>query len=252
MDDCFASVRGSALRVTSLSPRGSLLDTIEYATCKAVSKVSIDPVAESGGNEVQRSPVDEPRLHLITNEQLVRFNVDTAFLKVDPGVLTVMTGVPVVLDYFGNAVGFDATTRLPVKSFALEVWSKLTGKQAIPRRWGYTLFPFLRGGYISGVTFDGGLASFSVKGAKTQRHSKWGVGPWDVYGPYQRLEAPVSRNGHYRMITTTLAPPAPVNGIQTFLDVIYGGDAAGSTADVINGGNAPTTTPWIIDGGTAS
>lgn len=252
MSDCFAMVRGSVFRATSLSARGSYGEPVEFAVSKSASSIRIDEVTDSGNNEVVKTDIDEARLHLITNEQTVRFTAETRLLKVDPGLLTIMTGVPVVYDAFGNVVGFDSTTRLPVKSFALEVWSKLSGKQATPRRWGYTLFPFLRGGYLSGVTFDGGLASFTVKGAKTQRRSRWGVGPWDVYGPYQRLEVPVSRNTHWRSITTTLAPPTPVNGVQTYSDIIYGGTAAVTSADVIYGGTAAVTTPWIIDGGTAS
>lgn len=245
-------VRGSAVRATSLTARGSVEDIVRFASSKAVATVTIDVVSDAGGSELIKTDIDEPRLHLIRNEQTVRYTTETRLLKVDAGVLTLMTGVPVVLDAFGDVVGFDADTRLPVKSFALEVWSRLAGAQDSPRRWGYTLFPFLRGGYISGVTFDGGLASFTVKGAKTQRRSRWGVGPWDVYGPYQRLETPVSGNTHWRSITTTLAPPAQVFGVQTFDDVIYGGNAATTSADVIDGGNAAFTTPWIIDGGTAS
>jgi hypothetical protein len=181
-------------------------------------------------------------------------------------------------------VGFDVGTTLRATSFALEVWSKLDGASAKPRalgfdevpfdttpfdtpaaggagcrdgrRWGYTLFPFLRGGRLSGFKFANGLVSFNLIGAQTRRNSGWGVGPYDLTGPFQRLVTPVSRNTSWRMFVTEAAPPAETCGIQYLVpDVLDNGTAANPMPDpdaplTVDAGGA-STEPWIIDGGRA-
>jgi hypothetical protein len=183
-----------------------------------------------------------------------------------------------------TAVGFDVGTLVRAPSFALEVWSKLDGASAKPRalgfdevpfdttgfdmpvpnpggcreggRWGYTLFPFLRGGRLSGFKFANGRVSFNLIGAQTRRNPGWGVGPYDLTGPFQRLETPVSRNTSWRMFITEAAPPAEQCGIQYLVpDVLDNGTAANPMPDpgaplLVDAGGA-STEAWIIDGGRA-
>lgn len=191
----------------------------------------------------------------------------------------------------GDIIGFDSGTRLAPKSFALEVWSKLAGGACTvssspgegtefgfgeggfdegpfgeaysgdttdtltERQWGYTLFPHLRGGILGGFKFDGGLVSFTLRGAQTRRASQWGVGPHDIEGPHERLTSPVSRNLSWRMFVTTGAPPTEQCGIQETTDVLDNGTAAEPMPDpyaalAVDAGGAETAA-HIIDGGRA-
>ena len=273
---CYAMVRGSGIRLTDLDSTGRFsAEEIRYATSKSVVSIQINEVTESGGNELIRNDEDEPRLHFVTNDTMVRFDADINFLRCDPEILQLITGVQLAYNASGDIVGFDATTRLPAKSFALEVWSRLTGVACIAdavaegfgqfnfgegsfgedepaltgRPYGYTLFPFLKGGTVGGFVFSNGLVSFNVKGARTQRGSKWGVGPYDLEGPFMRLLEPGSRNTAWRSFVTTAQPPQAFPGVGTFEDIIYGGDVFGSSPDILNGN--PDGGPWIVDGGGA-
>lgn len=270
---CYAMVRGSAIRVTGLGSRGQVPDTIQFATSKSVVRVQVNEVTESASNELLRNEDDEARIKFTRPAQTIRYTVDVDFLRVDPGVLALMTGQPVVLDDTGDVVGFDAKTRVLPASFGLEVWSKLEGGGACivsvgfgegpfgltpfggdemaTAQYGYTLFPFLKGGRISGFSFDGGLVSFNLRGAQTRKASRWGVGPHDLEGVHKRLLKVVSRNSSFQNFITPAAPPVEACGLQETEDVIYGGDAASTTSGVIDG-EFVETSPWIIEGGGAA
>lgn len=249
---CYAMVRGSAIRVTGLTDIGSLPEQIPFAVSKAVAKVQINEITEGGSNELVKTEDDESRLHFVNPAEMIRYTADINFLRVDPGMFSLVAGVGVVTNAAGDVTGFDAVPRKPATSFALEVWSQIAGNGCSDgeRQYGYTLLPYLRGGVLSGFTFQNGLVSFDLLGAKTRRMPRWGVGPYDLTGPGQRLDGPVSRNTMYRTMLSTAPPPAVTCGIETFEDVVDGGDAFFTSAGVIDG-EFVETSPWILDGGQA-
>lgn len=270
--ECYAMVRGSALRVTGLSPCGSVPDPIPSAVSKSVSRVEINEVTEAGSNELLRNDVEEPRLHFVRSEETVRYTADISFLRVDPGILSLVSGVPLVYGPGGGygfgegpfgetpfgvggsaVVGFDADLRVPATAFAMEVWSNLSGANCADgqRRYGYTLFPYLRGGVLSGFQFANGLVSFTLLGAQTRRGSKWGIGPYDLEGPWARLTSEVSGNTSWRTFVTTSAPPEQSDGIVWFRDIIDNGDADHVSSDIIDGQTVITSSD-IIEGGSAA
>lgn len=237
---CYAQVRGSAVRVTGLDRCGQLLDGgSPYAVSRSVAKITINEISDGGGHELLRTPEDEPRLHLVKNAETIRYTADVEFLRVDPGIINLVTGLPTVLNAAGEIAGFDADTRIPAQSFAMEVWSKIAGGDACntteatvmvgfghgpfghrpfghgetvevtgSRQYGYTLFPWLKGGVLSGFTFANGLVSFNLLGAKIQKGTNWGVGPYPT-----TMHGGVSRNTQWRNILTIDAPPAQTNGV---------------------------------------
>lgn len=275
---CYAQVRGSSLRVTGLSRKGRLDSAgAPYAVSRSVAKVTINEVTESGGNELLRTPDDEPRIHFVKPDQTIRYTVDIDFLRVDPGMLSLVTGMPLAHNALGEVVGFNADTRLPAKSFALEVWSKIAGSRCLPGepgpdvtkgfgnmpfgtggfgagvtypdwsgrpQYGYSLFPWLKGGTLSGFVFSNGLVSFNLRNAKAQKGNHWGSGPYPstVYGG-------VSRNAMWRNILTIDAPPAQTDGIIT--DSIDGGTASFTSADTLDGEFVATSSDRV-EGGSAA
>lgn len=255
---CYAMVRGSAIRVTALGSRGRVTSPVRYAASKAVAKISLTEVTATGSNEIVRTPEDEPRLKMIRPATTIRFLADIQLLRVDPAVLNMVTGTPVVMNASGDVVGFDSGPRNITTSFALEVWSKLAGTRCDDGSpaWGYTLVPFLRGGTVGDFKFENGLVSFNVVKAQTRRRSRWGVGPHNLTGDYERLLTPVSGNLHYTQFVTGAVPPVQIDGTVEFDDVLSNGNAANPmpipTAPlVVSGGNAASTSPWIISGGQA-
>lgn len=275
--ECFTPVRGSGIRITGLTDRGALPEIVPYATSKSVVRVGITEVTDPAKNEALRNPENARRLRLTKAAKTIRNIVDVDFLRVDPGVLSLVAGVDLVYRpdpeglgfgegefggmYFGgplgDLVGFDVGTRLNAVSFALEVWTKLAGQRCADGTplWGYTLFPYLRGGRVSGFTFENGLVSFNLRGAQTRRVSRWGVGPHDMTGPFERLISPVSRNTASRTFMTTAPPPAQANGIQYLgVDIISNGTPANpmpypDAPFILNGGTPADAGPYIISGG---
>ena len=253
---CYAQVRGSALRVTKLTNVGSVTEPIQYAVSKSAARVVVNEVNEDNFNEMVRSDPtaqDERRLFLTKPGGTVRYTTDVDFIRVDPGVLTLVSGVPLVLNAHGDVAGFDSKSKLRAVSFGLEVWTRLAGAECTlsgEREWGYTALPFLRGGYLSGFEFANGLVSFNLRGAQTRKVSRWGVGPFDLYGVHERLLSLVSRNTMLINFAGPIQPPAQVEGVQTTTDVIEGGSAASTSPDVVDG-EFVATSPWIIDGGRA-
>ena len=155
----------------------------------------------------------------------------------------------------GINAGIDIATHRKPASFGLEVWSKLAGQRCADGmpKWGYTVFPHLRGGKITGIRFANGLVSFRVEGAQTRRTGRWGVGPHDLEGLFQRLLGPVSRNTGWRMQVSSAAPPEITDGILFGIDVLDNGTPSDPMPDpeaplVVDAGGVETD-PWIIDGG---
>lgn len=311
-------VRGAALRVTGLGPRGQVPDTVQYAVSKSVSKVVINEMTDAGQSERLRTNEDKTRLMFIRPEKTIRYTVDIDFLRVDPGVLSLVAGVPLVYAHAAgfdelpfdispfdsisvqDVRGFDSVTRRPAKAFGLEVWTRLAGvacgddvgatgfgeglfgdgvmgggggggstfggggfggglmgggessSTGGGRRWGYTVFPFLRGGYLSGFEFKNGLVSFNLRQAQTRRAPRWGVGPHDLEGAHRRLLTSVPRALSFRSFITTSQPPPEQCGVIETTDVIDGGSASMTSDDVIDGGTSDSTSAWIVEGGSAA
>lgn len=226
--NCYAMVRGSVIRLTRLDRRGAVvLGPRSSVVSRNVTRVTIDEVTDTRPGMKEKTPTEEMRLHIPEYAETIGFTTDIQFALTNPDALEIVTGQPVVKNAAGKIVGFDATTRLPAQAFALEVWSKLAPPSA-EYRFGYTLFPFLMGGVLSGTTFANGVASFSVKGARTRRGAGWGRGPYTIYPPGTAgwdgymwdehpwdaapndewdLRSPVGYNSHW---TTLLTPAAPV------------------------------------------
>lgn len=240
--ECFAQVRGSALRVTGLDRCGDLSPTIPYVVSKSVVKVAIDEVSGGGSSDMLRNAAGVPRLRLVRPEQTLKYTADIEFTRVDPGLLNLVTGVPVVtaerpwvamgfgegpfgIGPFGGGyyipsegggepltvtAGFDMKSRLRPVAFALEVWTKLSG-QGCAGKYGYTVLPFLKGGRLSGFSYTkDGLVSFKVIGASTQRGVRWGSGPFDVdTEPLSEIDWTTG----WRNVTVAVPPPAQTDGV---------------------------------------
>lgn len=214
---CYAQVRGSVIRVTRLDSCGEPdPGASAVVVSKRVSTVTIDEVTEEGTNIRERNFADELCIVDDAFTQIIGYTVDLALCGVDPDLISLMTGQPVVLNAAGDVVGFDATSSINLDSFgfSIEVWSRIAGVAcgaAGFRPWGYTVFPFLKGGRLGGFSFENGMVQFTISGAQTRDGNGWGVGPFDVDRDDTGLASPLNTalgvNTHYRNILVTLDPP---------------------------------------------
>lgn len=227
--ECFAQVRGSVIRVTRLDACGNPdPGASAVVVSKRISTVTVDEVTDEGTNIRERNFGDEICIVDDAFTQIIGYTVDVAFCGVDPDLISLMSGQPVIKNAAGNVVGFDATTDVDLDSFgfAIEVWSRIAGSNCDPsgnRPWGYTVFPFLKGGRIGGFTFENGAVQFTVSGAQTRDGNGWGVGPFDVdrdeLGAPAPLNEALGANTHYRNIMVTLDPPPAACGAAALASV---------------------------------
>lgn len=218
----FAQVRGSVIRVTRLDSCGNP-DPGESAVVvsKRISTVTIDEVTEEGTSIRERNFGDEMCIVDDAFTDILGYTADIALCGVDPDLVSLLTGQPVVTNAEGDIVGFDAQTGIDLDGFgfALEVWSKIAGSSCDVsgnRKWGYTVFPFLKGGRIGGFSFENGAVQFTISGAQTRDGNGWGAGPFDVdrdeLGAPAPLFTPLAANTHYRNILVTVDPPVASTG----------------------------------------
>lgn len=214
---CFAQVRGSVIRVTRLSACGDPIPgESAVAVSKRISSVTIDEVTEEGTNVRERNFADELCVVDDAYTDLLGFTADIALCGVDPGLITLLTGQPVVVNAAGDTVGWDAKTSIDLDSFgfSLEIWSRIAGSACDAsgnRQWGYTVLPFLKGGRLGGFAFENGPVSFTISGAQTRDGNGWGVGPYDVDRDVTSQPAPLhtalDTDVAYRNILVSLDPP---------------------------------------------
>lgn len=214
---CYAQVRGRVIRVTKVDGCGNPIPgESAVAVSKRISSVTIDEVTEEGTDIRERNFGDEMCIIDDAFTDVLGYTAEVALCGVDPNLITFMTGQPLVENAAGDVVGFDAQTGIDLDSFgfSLEVWSRIAGSACDPsgnREWGYTAFPFLKGGRLGGFSFENGAVQFTISGAQTRDGNGWGVGPFDVdrdeTGSPAPLHTALAPNTHYRNIVVTLDPP---------------------------------------------
>lgn len=215
--NCYAQVRGRVIRVTKVDMCGDPIPgETAVAVSKRISSITIDEVTEEGTEIRERNFGDEICISDPAFTDVLGYTAEIALCGVDPNLITFMTGQPLVENAAGDVVGFDAQTGINLDDFgfSLEVWTRIAGSACDTsgnRQWGYTVFPFLKGGRLGGFSFENGAVQFTITGAQTRDGNGWGVGPFDVDRDETSAPAPLNTalasNTHYRNILVTLDPP---------------------------------------------
>lgn len=216
---CFAQVRGSVIRVTRLDACGEPDPGLSaVAVSKRISSITIDEVSDEGTNIRDRNFGGELCVVDDAFASVIGYTGNINLCGVDPDLISLFTKQPVVKDAAGDVVGFDANTGIDLDSFgySLEVWSRIAGGACGVggfRPWGYTVFPFFKGGRLGGFSFENAAVQFSITGAQTRDGASWGSGPFNVergvspgFAPIP-LFTPLTANTHYRNQLVTLDPP---------------------------------------------
>lgn len=218
---CYSVLRVPSIRVT-------LLDTCglpEVGSCTQVTTDGIITIAETREQNDRQDfftlNADGQACVTDTSPPILKWlNLTLTFCRVDPELMNMITGEPLVLDGDGEAVGYRTREgSVDTVNFAFEAWTRISGTDAcgadgLPR-YGYVLYPWVVEGVLGDQTLENGLANFVVT-ARSRNQSQWGTGPYDVVrdsgGTPSPLLTPIADNDHRHLQLTTVAPPTPSCG----------------------------------------
>jgi len=234
---CFSLVRGRAMRVTRLDGCGAVvLGPDSQVTSDGFVSIALTANTDEGTaisvtNAAGRVCISDTPCPVFTG-----YGVEVEFCGVDPALIQMMTGQPLVTSADGSAAtGFRMNSDVDAcdSGFALEVWSNVPAAACDPdaggTAYGYFLIPFLRGGVLGDFTIANDVVNFTLSGASSRDGSAWGVGPYDVTrdtnnlaGP---LNEPIDSSDHLHVELVNVDPPEPECGATA-----VGVPATGATA----------------------
>jgi hypothetical protein len=226
--ECYTVFRVPAVRATQLDSCG----IAQTGACEQVVSSGLISVAQAPEYEARQDyfTLNADAQPCITDTAppiLKWINVTIVFCQVDPQLLSMLSGEPLVLDdaTTPNVVGWDtAVGSVNSVNFALETWTRIGGSNACNGanvNYGYFLLPWVTEGTIGDVTLQNGAANFTVTG-RTNANSPWGTGPYNVLinqtgtnanFPGKMLTA-IGANTHRRIQLVNLAPPTAQCGCQ--------------------------------------
>lgn len=169
-----------------------------------------------------------------TNPPILKWlGLNLTFCNVDPELVNILSGEPLVLDDATSprATGYSTQEgSVTAVNFALEGWTRISGASQLCTggpEYGYNLWPWVIEGTISDVTYQNDVANFALT-ARTRAGSLWGTGPYMVdYSDNPAgsttqipLLTPIGATQHSRMLLTRLAPPAATCGCVSLPDLI--------------------------------
>lgn len=242
----FAMIRGRVIRVTRLLPTGELHPSGDHVVTRTVARVGVVEKTYSHADGIETNSRDRVVLVPHEYEEIVGYTVDLSLLEADPDVLNIVSGNAAVEDENLDVVGFAADSHVYPPTFALEVWSRLASPCENGRLWGYTLFPRLSGGRLSGLEVSGEVSRFEIVGASCLRAPVWepcdprgfgfdgfgempfgddvnytcgglgfGLGPFSV-SPFDAPDSPLSQvitHNRFWMTQTVQGVPGPYRSI---------------------------------------
>jgi hypothetical protein len=224
---CFSLIRGRAMRVTRLDGCGAVVNgpdsvvvTDGFITVGLTAQTD-EGTAISVTNAAGKVCISDEPCPLFTG-----YDVQVEFCGVNPDLVRLMTGMPMVQDSGtpSQGVGFRMNTGVDAcdSGFALELWSNVPTAACEPGTgvsYGYFLVPFLKGGIIGDFTIQNDAINFTLTGAKSKDGSGWAKGPYNVVAGVGGVAAPlltaIDDEDHLHMQLTTIAPPTELCGAQS-------------------------------------
>lgn len=236
----FSLVRGRAMRATRLNGCGNpVLGPDSVVETEGFISVGLTANQQEGEAISVTNAAGNVCIQDTPPPKFVNYSVEVAFCGVDPELVSMLTGQPIVLDADGVPVGFRQNSKVNVDltGFALELWSgvpQAACDESGDPSFGYILLPFIKGGVLGDFSVENAAVNFTLSGATTRDGSGWGVGPYDVVRDGAGLPAPLAEviddGDHLHLELTTVAPPSDLTGGATALGVPATGATAGSPA----------------------
>lgn len=180
---CFKPIFGKRIRVSKMD-----------SSCRPVTDGDCSEIVTDGFISLSLSSETEDGTEVITKKangalcvnhkqpnSFKRFTLEMEFCGVDPDLLSFMTNMATYADWAGDVAGATVYEGTVEQRFGLEVWTGVTGDEAVDPSWeeasGYVVLACVNAGVLGDITVDGENAvSFSMTGAYTVSGNAWGTG----------------------------------------------------------------------------
>lgn len=220
---CGGLARGRVFRITRLDECGAVVE----GQCSTVVTDGVISVTDTANYQ---DPEDITQANangdLCIDDQadpaLRWLDLEIVLCRVDPDIVNIMTGDPLVLDDAAtpNTVGYRIDAGLTgTGNFALEVWSGLPGNACTGGfpNYGYHLFPWVKQATYAERSVANAPYAITLN-ARTQAGSPWGVGPYNIRrdavtpATLEPLMTPIGTQQHYHFQFSDAPLPTPACG----------------------------------------
>lgn len=184
--NCVKMSRGKMLRITKLDECG---EPVEGAGSTLVTDAFVSATITPNYAEAEEIEQLDANGDICIEDRsdpaLRWLDISLIVCVVDPTMINLITGDPLVLDdaVAPNTVGFRIDTELSGSaSFALEIWSGVTGQACDPAgftQYGYWLFPWVKDAQWGEWVIQNGALVLTFT-ARAVIGSPWGVGPYNI------------------------------------------------------------------------
>lgn len=229
--ECWAPIRGRAMRLTRLNACGQwVAGPLNTLTTGGFVSVGLSFQYEDG-EQTRKKNANGDLCHSDNGKSsLAQIDAEINFCGIDPDAYNIITGNPLSVDRTGKATGLRISETVN-SNWALEVWTDLGGAGCgedglVP--YGYLLLPWFYGGRIGDMTVEEAAMDLTVT-SSTKRLHQWGVGPYNVTlkdgaapedpGVVSPLLTPLLSTEPMLMDITLVPPPAPACGATTLTPV---------------------------------
>jgi hypothetical protein len=247
------------MRVTKLDGCGNVvLGPDSKVVSDGFISIALTPNVQQGESIQIDNAWGTRKVDEVPTPKFVNWTAEFTFIGVNPELLAMMTGMPVVLGPDGvevNGFRINSDVDVDLLGFATEFWTGVSGDvcdEDSATLWGYGLLPFFKGGSIGGITVQNGAINFTVTGAQSKRGSMWGVGPYNVVedelGNPGPLREAIDPGDHLHMETTPVSPPTATDGSPEAVGVPATGGVAATGASTPANSYFPANLADLIAG----
>jgi hypothetical protein len=221
------ALKGKVFRVTRVDECGEPVETgtaAGYGVAEGFISVTIGSEYEDGESFRERDADGRFYVNQEDEPDFLNHVVSIEMAGIDGEMATLLTRARAELDAAGDVVGYRTYEGKVQTPFALEVWTGVAGDpcdETGDQLYGYILLPLLTGGKVGELTVQNGVINLTIEDAKTRGFSRWGVGPYNVVAGAADAPSPlavaIAADEHKLLRWTTIAPPAPTDGLQPAL-----------------------------------
>lgn len=223
---CFRSIQGLALRVTRLDDCCQPVTgtTCDYAVSESFVTLNLSAQVEDPDEFVVKLANGKLCINETGCATLKRYDVQMEICNANPDLFEIISGVSTVVDYNGDAVGFEVDEDLgDCNKFSLEFWTKVVGDQCVDAtgafQYLYWLLPCLSNGRVGDLTIENGPLTWTLT-AEATPSTIWGRGPYNVVpedanNTPSPLLQPIGDETALHVQFTTIAPPVELCGCQS-------------------------------------